>query len=198
VSRGAIGLRLLDEGPDRIDDLLGRGPGGLLCSLTEVLDVLGQAPEFPEYLVQEYLPGDEWDADVLCDRGESLCVATRLNLGMQGGASTRSRLEPNEAVSGLAREIVAELRLDSVVNLAFRKDRDGEWKLLEVNPRIPQSILCALGGGVNLVALSVRKALGERIEPVEPRWGGEFIQHFSSVVTDPAGEAVAGGRREPS
>jgi carbamoyl-phosphate synthase large subunit len=191
VSRGAIGLRLLDAGPDRLAALLEQNPGSLLVSLDEVLDVLGQAEAFPEYLVQEYLPGEEWDVDVLCRGGEAVIVATRRNLGMAGGAATRSVLEPAEEIAAFSRQVVADLGLDAIVNLAFRPDERGRPLLLEVNPRIPQSILTALGGGVNLPALAVRQALGERIEPLEPRWGGEFLRHFRSVVLDPSGTPVS-------
>lgn len=190
VSRGAIGLRLLDASPARAEALLVENPGSPLCSLGEVLDVLGQADEFPSYLVQEYLPGEEWDVDVLCREGESLVVATRRNLGMRGGAATRSVLEAAPEIEERSRRIVSELGLDFVVNLAFRPDRGGELKLLEINPRIPQSILTALGGGVNLVALSARMALGERVEPATPAPGGTLLSHTQSVVTDAGGEAV--------
>jgi predicted ATP-grasp superfamily ATP-dependent carboligase len=192
ISRGAIGLRLLDRSPARLEALLSENPGTLLISLDEVLDVLGQAEEFPEYLVQEYLPGGEWDVDALCRDGEAVAVVTRRNLGMAGGAATRSVLEPSERIASLSRRIIRELELEAVVNVAFRPDKAGDPKLLEINPRIPQSILAGLGGGVNLVALAVRQALGESVEPVEPRWGGEFIRHFQSVVTDGSGTAVIG------
>jgi carbamoyl-phosphate synthase large subunit len=191
ISRGAIGLRLLDHSEARLDALLRENPGSLLISLDEVLDTLSQADEFPEYLVQEYLPGDEWDVDALCRQGEPLVVATRRNLGMAGGAATRSVLERSDEVDALSRRAIEELKLNAVVNLAFRPAADGRLKLIEVNPRIPQSILASLGAGVNLVALSVRQALGERVEPAEPRWGGEFIRHFASVITDPSGRAVS-------
>jgi carbamoyl-phosphate synthase large subunit len=88
---------------------------------------------------------------------------------------------------------VSELGLNAVVSLSFKHDSNGEPKLIEINPRIPFSILCALGGGVNLVALAVRQALGERIEPVEPEWGGEFLLHFRSIVTDASGTPIEVG-----
>jgi carbamoyl-phosphate synthase large subunit len=190
VSRGAIGLRVLDASAARLSALLKENPGSLLVSLDEVVDTLRHAESFPEYLVQEYLPGDEWDADVLCREGEPVVVATRRNLEMMGAGAMRSVLEPSEALATFSREIVADLDLNAVVNMAFRADEDGQPKLLEINPRIPSSILCALGGGVNLVALAVRQALGERIESTEPEPGGQFMRHFQSIVIDPSGAAV--------
>ena len=190
VSRGAIGLRVLDAGPARLAALLHENPGSLLVSLDEAIDSLGQAESFPSYLVQEYLPGDEWDVDVLCREGASVVVATRHNLEMMGGGAMRSVLEPSRAIAKLSRQIVADLHLNAVVNLAFRHDDRGRPKLMEINPRIPSSVLCALGGGVNLVGLAVRQALGERVEPVEPEWGGQFLRHFQSVITDGSGRLV--------
>jgi hypothetical protein len=53
-------------------------------------------------------------------------------------------------------------------------------------------VICALAGGVNLVALAVRQALGERIEPVEPAWGGAFLRILQSVLVDGSGARVDG------
>jgi carbamoylphosphate synthase large subunit len=190
VSRGAIGLRILDRGPERLRALLEQNPGSLLVSLDEVLDCLSQAESFPEYLVQEYLPGDEWDVDVLCRGGVAQIVVTRRNLAMVGGGATQSVLERSEQISDVTRRVVAHLGLDAVVNVAFRHDARGAPKLLEINPRIPLSILAGLGGGVNLVALAVRQALGETIESAEPTWGGRFLRHLHSVVVDASGNRV--------
>ena len=190
VSRGAIGLRVLDAGPARLTALLHENPGSLLVSLEEAIDSLSLAESFPSYLVQEYLPGDEWDVDVLCSNGESIVVATRHNLEMMGAGAMRSVLEPSEEIASVSRKIVADLKLNAIVNLSFRHDDGGRPKLLEINPRIPSSILCALGGGVNLVGLAVRQAVGERVEPVDLQWGGQFLRHFQSVVTDGSGMPV--------
>jgi carbamoyl-phosphate synthase large subunit len=190
VSRGAIGLRILDGGPGRLRALLEQNPGSLLVSLDEVLDCLGHAESFPEYLVQEYLPGDEWDVDVLCRGGVSQIVVTRRNLAMVAGGAAESVLERSSEISDLTRQVVAEVGLDAVVNVAFRHDAHGRPKLLEINPRVPLSILAGLGGGVNLVALAVRQALGETIEAAEPNWGGRFLRHLHSVVLDASGNRV--------
>jgi carbamoylphosphate synthase large subunit len=184
VSRGAMGLRVLDQGPARTEALLHESPGSLLVSLTEVLDVLGQTSSFPEYLVQEYLAAPEWDVDVLCRNGTALIVSTRRNLAMTGAGTARAVLEPEKELRALSEELVAGLGLNAVVNVAFRRDEGGAAKLLEINPRIPSSVLSTLAGGHNLVALAVRQELGETIEPAEPEWGGSFTRHFSSVVTD--------------
>jgi predicted ATP-grasp superfamily ATP-dependent carboligase len=113
---------------------------------------------------------------------------------MTGGGAAHAVLEPNEELTSLASEVAAGLGLHAVVNLAFRYDGSGQPKLLEINPRIPFAVRCALGAGVNLVALSVRQALGETVAPPPPRWGGHFLLHFSAVVTDASGSPVGVSR----
>jgi carbamoyl-phosphate synthase large subunit len=190
LSRGAIGLRVLDAGPARLEALLNEKPGSPLVSLSEILDCLGHADPFPEYLVQEYLPGEEWDVDLLCHQGEPRISATRRSMAMVGGAAAHAVLEPSDEIERVARELVSELGLDAVVNVAFRGDESGDQKLLEINPRIPMSILSGLGGGINFVALAVRQRLGEQVDPAEPAFGGRFLLHYQSVVTDPSGSRV--------
>jgi carbamoyl-phosphate synthase large subunit len=185
VSRGAIGFRVIDDGPSRVGALLDQNPNSTLISLNELLDVLRHADPFPtDYLVEEYLPGDEWDVDVLCRHGEPIIVATRHNLAMRGGGATHSILTRSAVIESLSERIVADLELNAIVNLSFRHDEAGTAKLIEINPRIPSSVLCALGGGVNLVALAVRQALGEAVARTKPAWGGQFLLHCQSVVID--------------
>lgn len=198
ISRGAIGLRVLDAGPARLTALLEENPGSLLISLDEVLDTLGQAETFPDYLVQEYLPGEEWDVDVLCNDGDSVVLVTRRNLAMTGGGALRSVLEPQDEVAESARALIADLGLNAIVNVSFRSDADDRLKLLEINPRIPSSVASGQSGGVNLVGLAVRQALGERIEPLEPAWGGTFMLHFQSALADGAGRAITPPAAAPS
>jgi carbamoyl-phosphate synthase large subunit len=194
VSRGAIGFRVLDASGARATSLLTENPGSpgsLLVSLNELTSTLAQADPFPDdLLVEEYLPGPEWDVDVLCRDGEALVVAVRRNLAMTGGGAIHSVLERDLRVEALTRSIVAEVGLHGVANVAFRADDHGDPKLLEINPRIPSSILCALGGGVNLVALAVRQALGETIAPRDVDPGGEFLRYARSVIVDATGRAV--------
>jgi carbamoyl-phosphate synthase large subunit len=188
VSRGAIGFRVIDDGPSRVRALLDENPGSVLVSLAELVDTLRHADLFPsDYLVEEYLPGDEWDVDVLCREGQPVIVATRHNLAMTGGGATHSVLTRSDAITALSERIVAELELNAIVSLSFRHDDAGTPKLIEINPRIPSSILCAMGGGVNLVALAVRQALGESVAAREPASGGQFLRHYQSVVIDAEG-----------
>ena len=188
VSRGAIGFRVIDDGPARVRALLDENPGSVLVSLAELLDTLRHADPFPsDYLVEEYLPGDEWDVDVLCREGQSVVIATRHNLAMTGGGATHSVLTHSHAITALSERIVADLGLNAIVSLSFRHDDAGTPKLIEINPRIPSSILCAMGGGVNLVALAVRQALGESVAATEPDSGGQFLRHYQSVVIDAEG-----------
>ena len=191
-SRGGIGLRVLDSGPGRVQALLEAKPGSPLVSLDELLDVLEHADEFPIYLVQEYLPGDERDVDLLCRAGEVRAAATRRSLAMIGGAAAHAVLEPAARLEAAAREIARALGLDAVVNVAFRENEGGAPKLLEINPRVPMSILSGIGGGINFVALAVRQSLGEQIEPLTPTYGGRFLLHYRSVVTDAAGNNLVG------
>ena len=117
---------------------------------------------------------------------------------MTVSAAIRSVLEPSEELSSISKEIVAGLGLNAVVSLSFKHDEEGRPKLLEINARIPFTVICALAGGVNLVALAVRQALGERIEPAEPTWGGRFLRHYQSVLTDPSGATIDLGDPQPA
>ncbi|MCH7727519.1 MAG: ATP-grasp domain-containing protein, partial [Planctomycetes bacterium] len=82
---GARGFRILDEGADHLDILLNQNPSSTITTLASVKQILAPANPFPELLVQEYLPGAEYDVDVLCDQGSVLVALPRKNHRMLWG-----------------------------------------------------------------------------------------------------------------
>jgi biotin carboxylase len=69
----------------------------------------------------------------------------------------------------------------------FKHDeRDGGFKLMEINPRFWASLELAIASGIDFPLLAARLATGEEIEPVEDyaigvkfRWLAQDILHLS-------------------
>ncbi|WP_408589433.1 ATP-grasp domain-containing protein [Novosphingobium sp.] len=81
------------------------------------------------FVLMEYLPGPEVSFDVLCDHGTMLkYVARTKEAGFQ-------RLQTYHPLEAQIRKLVARFSLHGVVNVQFRKARDGSWKALEINAR---------------------------------------------------------------
>jgi carbamoyl-phosphate synthase large subunit len=85
----------------------------------------------------------------------------------------------------LARDIVTAVGLDYVVNVQLKQDRNGELKLLEINPRIPGTIGLTICAGVNMPYFAVKLSLGEDPGAIPlPRYGLKLIRMWDKIVFD--------------
>jgi len=187
---GARGFRVIDESADHGRIFAEEMPDSTIVSLDGLLRVLQRMEPFVPLIVQEHLPGDEFDADVLAMKGNPLCVIPRRNDRMLWGMSLVATTEDNETIRELASRVVRGLGLSYVVSVTFKLSQDGRAKLLEVNPRIPGSIVITTGAGVNLPYLALKLALGEPFTIPPVTWGLTMIRYWDEVFVSPDGQAV--------
>jgi carbamoyl-phosphate synthase large subunit len=119
-------------------------------------------------MVTEYLPGEEWDSDILCDQGKIYSMVTRMNLRMFGGMAHTTRIERNLLVEKYSEIIIDSLKLSYVIQVAFKKDILGQLKLLEINPRVPGTIIATMFAGVNFSRQVVELLEGKQPVPFLP------------------------------
>lgn len=123
--------------------------GSLTCP--SQLKLLGEEACFQEpRLVMPYLPGQEWDADVLVIKGEIVSATIRKNYDMFGGLSSCTETSEDARVLEAVRRIVHVLGLEYLACISFKEDADGRLKVLEINPRAMGSIHVSALGGNNL------------------------------------------------
>ena len=122
--------------------------GSLICpSLLSDSD-----SEFSEpRLIMPYLPGQEWDADLLVFDGKIISATIRKNLDMFGGLSSCTETSDDRRVLEACEKIVDVLGLNYLSCISFKEDENGNLKLLEINPRAMGSIYVSVVGGNNLV-----------------------------------------------
>jgi len=185
VSTGARGFRILDLHADRMDLLLNAFPTSAITSLEELAPFLQSASPFPELVVMEYLPGKEYDVDVLASKGRSLSIIPRCNERMWYGLSLVSKADGDVKLIELSRQIVANVGLSYVVSLSFRRDSKDQPKLIEINPRVPGSVMAATMAGVNMPYLAVKLALGENVEIPQVRWGTQMVRYWEEMFLSP-------------
>ncbi|GEM_PF-160004 len=104
-----------------------------------------------ERIVMPFLPGREWDVDVLAYEGEIVSATVRINNDMFGGLSASSTTARNDYLLNVCRKIVSSLGLSYLSCISFREDENGNPKLLEINPRAMGSVHLSTLAGNNLV-----------------------------------------------
>jgi len=190
VSTGAQGFRVLDASTNRLELLLNAPPASTITNLEALRDVLASAYPFPELVVMEYLPGVEYDVDVLVNKGKVLSMVPRRNRRMWYGMSLFCTTEYQQEIMRQTEEIVVSLGLSYVVSLSFKMDGAGAPKLIEINPRIPGSIISATMAGVNMPYLAVKLALGETVDIPPILWGTEMVRHWEEFFLSPEGKVL--------
>lgn len=81
-------------------------------------------------LVMEHLPGLEASVDVVAAHGSVLLAAVRTKRD-----ANRQRIETRHPLIDHAAGLVARFALHGAVNVQYRQDRNGAWRILEINPR---------------------------------------------------------------
>jgi predicted ATP-grasp superfamily ATP-dependent carboligase len=131
--------------------------------------------------VQEWIPGGD-DAlytlgSYVAEDGRALGVFSGRKLRQTprsiGTARVAEAVWIDEVVDR-GRALLRELGLWGISQVEFKRDpRDGEYKLIEVNPRLWEWHGLAAACGVDLALIAYRDVTGEHVEPVRMRAGAK-------------------------
>ncbi|MGB5952085.1 MAG: ATP-grasp domain-containing protein, partial [Ornithinimicrobium sp.] len=74
--------------------------------------------------------------------------------------------------------------LRGVANVQLRRRSDGSPALLEVNPRVPGSLVLSAAAGANLAALALAEALGEQVPAHVPFREVAMVRYLADIVVE--------------
>lgn len=180
ISNGSRGVRIIDNSIDEFDLLFKHKPNSLYMTFDKLKEILADK-EFPELLISEVLPGEEFTIDTIVSKGKAEIVLPRKRTKMNGGISVAGSFEENDEIINYCKEIIASLDLDGPIGLQVKKSSTGDFKILEINPRIQGTSIAALGLGVNLPLLAIYNALGETIKMPIVKWETNFVRYYNEV-----------------
>jgi carbamoyl-phosphate synthase large subunit len=149
---GSRGFRVLDATVDRARRLVEDRPGNLAMRLTEVLELLPEQGG-PELLVMELAQGRERTIDGIAHEGELVLAHPKTREAMRAGLAMYFETLHDPGLVEIARQIVAEFRIDHFFNIQLVGDH-----VIEINPRISTVVYQE---DLNLPYLGVKHALGE-------------------------------------
>ena len=110
-----------------------------------------------EYVISEYLPGEEFTVDCFTDKdGVLRYIGQRTRERIRSGIAVRSRfVETFPEVERMADVINSRLVFSGAWFFQIKRDRYGHMKLLEVAPRIAGTMGLSRNIGVNLPLLTL-------------------------------------------
>jgi predicted ATP-grasp superfamily ATP-dependent carboligase len=145
----------------------------------------------PNFLVQEFIPGEDWMFDGYFD-DESQCV-----FGITGkkirrfpaktGVTSLGVCLRNDVVHAVTRKFMSAIGYRGILDIGYRYDwRDGKYKVMDVNPRIGSSFrLFAALCGMDVARVLYLHLTGRPVPPYQPvegrKWITEDFDLFSSA-----------------
>ncbi|MDX1904259.1 MAG: ATP-grasp domain-containing protein [Thermonemataceae bacterium] len=132
-------------------------------------------------IIQEFISGNEVNVTAIGD-GKGACIGAvpmrKLYITDKGKAWAGIALDDPEMVA-IAKKVIANSKWKGGCELEFIKSREGEYYLLEMNPRFPAWVYLAVGCGQNHPEALTKMALGEEVSPFESYEVGKMFVRYS-------------------
>jgi carbamoyl-phosphate synthase large subunit len=146
VSNGSRGFRLLQTIWMSMIFYLMKNRNSTYISYNDALRILSLKP-FPELLVTEYLPGEEYSVDCLANHGEVKLIVPRLRTKMINGISVEGEFVDDKNIITYCSEIIKELQLHGNIGIQVKRSSGGKFLIIEINPRVHGYHCCLPGCG---------------------------------------------------
>lgn len=181
-SRGARGFWLLRADLDKRYAILSSRERQEI-TLDWLLEALDDGKPFPEVLVEEYLPGEDFNVDVLAWRGESLHIIPNQRLVPNAGPVQVGLVKEDKKVRDMVEKVVEVFGFDYYVNveLAYAESPKSLPLVYEINPRVSAPILVNKAAGVNLLKLGIKMVLGQTIPKHLPIRETKMIRYWNEL-----------------
>jgi len=159
----------------------------------ELIELYARAgdPELPNLIIQEFIPGEDWMFNGYFD------AASNCLFGMTGrkirrfpvntGVTSLGICVPNDTVLRATSDFMRALQYRGILDIGYRRDqRDGTYKVLDVNPRIGCSFrLFASDNGLDVARALYLDLTGQVVPPAEAvagrKWMVEDFDLFSGL-----------------
>jgi carbamoyl-phosphate synthase large subunit len=117
-----------------------------------------------DFIIQEYLPGEEYSIDVLADTdGRVVAGVPRVRARVDSGVSVAGRTLHDRELEQVGADVARRIGLTFIGNVQVRRDHAGRPALLEVNPRVPGSLPLTVASGVDMPRMALDALRGGRL-----------------------------------
>ena len=138
-------------------------------------------------IIQEFAHGTEYNVTGVGDgNGNTIsAVPMRKQYITEIGKAWGGIAITDKKLLDLTHHFIKETKWRGAFELELMKNKNGEFYLLEINPRIPAWVYLAVGVGQNIPELIVNLALGNNVEPITTFKAGKmFIRYSWEMIVD--------------
>jgi D-aspartate ligase len=149
-------------------------------------------PRHPNLMLQEYIPGGPesvWMYNGYFNaHSESLVHFTGTKLRQHPpytGMTTLGVCSSNEVVEATTKRLMKAIGYRGIVDMGYRYDaRDGQYKLLDVNPRIGATFRLFVGtNGIDVARALYLDLTGQRVETAGAREGRKWLVENYDIIS---------------
>ena len=154
----------------------------------------------PDPVVQEYVPGDSFGFAAAARDGRvyaAFCHRRLRQYPVTGGPSTMAVSIRDDRLVDLGSRLLKALNWSGVAMVEFKQDAAGEFRLMEINPRLWGSLPLAVAAGADIPLVWYRLAAGEDVEP-DLGWREGVRMRFLFQDLLAARDLIRTGREKPS
>lgn len=133
-------------------------------------------------IIQEYLEGREYTVDCLADFDGKLMVAVpRERLETKAGITVKGMVIKDERLMSMAKKISTKLRFFGPFFFQAKEDMKGIPKMTEINARIAGTMCLSSLSGSNMLVMSVKMCLGEKIKTPKIKTGLYLSRYWEEM-----------------
>jgi len=139
------------------------------------------------WLLQETLEKPEASVEIFHSRNGEIfrCVSREYLERRPGGPSTKARLHDEPTLATIAQRLARELPMFGTFNFEAMHDSAGEWRIIDVNPRVNAGTRMCAVAGIDLGTANLADFWGEPVESMLPALDGEYyvVKQYEDFVT---------------
>lgn len=140
--------------------------------IIESPDVLGEfnsRADRDNFLLQEYVVGDEYTVDCYADStGRLIAAVPRKRLEVTGGEATKTVTVHHAAVEVLTQKLFVTRSFIGPITVQFIEDKtSGKVYVMEINPRFGGGALCSIHAGMQSPLYVIQEFLGISPQPMK-------------------------------
>lgn len=139
------------------------------AKIINCLHELEQVSDLRDYVICEYLPGEEYTVDCFTNKnGELIFCNPRVRTRLMNGITARgNNIELSSEFSDVMNSLNSSVRFRGYWYVQLKRDKEGKLKLLEICTRFAGSFAISKGKGVNLPLLALCDFSGLETEVVQ-------------------------------
>ena len=178
---GMRGFRVVYRNLNAKEDFFKNKPDSSKIGINNLYEVIGN--EFPDLIVMEYLPGDEFTVDVLSLRDKVYVVIPRRRIKIRSGITFIGLTEKRDDIIRYVKKLTKNIGLEYAHGFQFKLDSNGIPKILESNPRIQGTMVLSTFARANVIYGAVKMSLDEELPELKPVWNVKLIRYWGAVGT---------------